>query len=296
MKILVTGGSGFVGRNLIPELMKKHEVCNMDIVDFEDPELRANVKTFLVDITDLGLLKRTFQNNLKDLDVIIHLAALSRENRSNDIPDDYFSVNAVGTYNMLSMVKGSKVKKFIFASSFLTYGNHPPGPVKETQQLFPSTVYAATKVMGEAFIRSFGIQFDFDFVIFRKCNIYGHKDSQKRIIDILLERAKANVDITLFGEKKLDFVDIHDVVRAYDAAVDYNGSDIFNIGSGEGRTLRGVAELIIRLTNSKSKIVMKEPNKGDIINFVADISKASQLLNFKPEGDLYKFVEEKIVR
>lgn len=296
MRILVTGGSGFVGRNLIPVLAEKHQVYNIDILPFHDPALNEKAKMLIVDVTDTAALRKAFEGELKGIDVIIHLAALSRENKSNEVPDEYFSVNTVGTYNMLRMAKDYGVKKFVFASSFLTYGNQPPGPVKESQQLFPSTVYAATKVMGEAFIRAFGVQYGIDFVIFRKCNIYGHKDNQKRIIDILLERARANSDITLFGEKTLDFVDIRDVVKAYAAAVEYNGSDIFNIGSGNGRSLREIAERIVKLTNSSSKIILKEPNKGDLMNFVADISKASKLLNFKPEGDLFRFIEEKVAQ
>jgi len=262
MKILVTGGSGFVGRNLIPKLLEEHHVVNLDIVPSDDTKLNSMVKTLIVDIRDFDSLKKTFESELKDIDVIIHLAALSREGEGNKFPEEYFQTNIVGTYNMLKLARESNVKKFIFASSFLAYGNQEVKTVNELQSLRPMTVYAATKAAGEALLTAFSEQYGFDHIIFRKCNLFGHRDPQKRVIDIWVERARSNDDIVLFGNKNLDFVSIEDVVNAYCSAVNFSGSDTFVIGSGKGNNLRSVAEYIIKLTNSKSRIIEKEPLRG----------------------------------
>lgn len=294
MKILVTGGSGFVGRNLIPRLWDSHEIINLDIAGMDDPLFNSKVTTVLADMTDFSSLQKALGEHMKGVDVVVHLAALSREAQSNTMPDDYFKVNVGGTYNLLRLAKANNIKKFVFASSFLIYGNHATDRITEQHTPQPSTVYAATKVAGEALVRSFGTQYGFDYVILRKGNIYGHKDTHKRIIDIMIDRAKKGEDVVLFGDKTLDFVHIDDAVKAYLAAIGLQGSGTFNVGSGKGMRLEDMANMIIGGLKSTSAIRKAGPVTGDSMHFVADLATTGNHLAYRPTGDVRNFILEKI--
>ncbi len=287
MRILVTGGSGFVGMNLIKTLSKTDDVINMDII----PVQYGNENFVKCDITDLKQVSTIFKTELNDVDVIVHLAALSKESASNKQPDVYFKANVTGTFNILNGCLHSNVKNFVFASSYLVYGNSEKVPVDELRPLTPNSVYAATKVCGEAIANSFHHIYGINAVSLRKCVIYGENDPQKRVVNLFIDMVKQGKDITVFGDKTLDFLYINDAVDAYIKAIEYKKSDIFNIGSGKGHSLKEIANMIVDKIKSSSKIIEAPAREGEVYKYIADISKAKRLLNFQPYGNLIQFIE-----
>lgn len=286
MKIVVTGGSGFVGLNLINKLKDEHEVINLDITD------PADVSNFIkCDISNEDEVRRIFKSNLQDADAVVHLAALSKEAASNQNPSIYFKVNANGTFNILNACLNTGVENFVFASSYLVYGNSDSEKVSENHQLQPKSIYAATKVSGEAIINSFHNIYGINTVLLRKCVLYGENDTQKRVINLFIERAKEGKDITVFGDKFLDFLYIRDAVNAYIKAINYKKSDTFNVGSGTGHSLKEIAKTIVGRLNSPSKIIEAPPREGEVIKYVADISKSRKFLDFEPTKNLMEFIE-----
>ena len=286
MKIAVTGGSGFVGLNLIKELKEGHEVVNLDIVN------PAESDHFIkCDITNREEVSRIFKNELQDADAVVHLAALSKEAASNETPSIDFNVNINGTFNILNACLNTGVKNFIFASSYLVYGNSDFEKVSETSPLHPKSIYAATKASGEAIINSFHNIYGINTVLLRKCVLYGENDPQKRVINLFIDRVKEGKDITVFGDKFLDFLYIRDAVNAYIKAINHKKSDTFNVGSGTGHSLKEVAETIVERLKSNSKIIEAPAREGEVDKYVADISKARKLLGFEPTKNVMQFIE-----
>lgn len=287
MKILVTGGSGFIGSHLVPVLSKNHEVFNLDIVK---PNFESNAKFINCDIRNYEKLQDLFNQNISTLDVIIHLAALTREQMYGK-EESYFKTNVEGTLNLLKLAQKNNIKKFIFPSSYLAYGNQKKFPVKESIMLKSEGVYASTKVVGEALCNSFSQMFGMNIIIFRQAIVYGKNDLQKRVVALFIDLAKKGKNLTVFGNKILDLVHIEDVIDAYKAALNYEKSDVFNIASGKERYLLELAQNVKKIINNNIKIIEDSPKEGDIIKFVADISKAKHLLGFNPQGSLVKFIE-----
>ncbi len=285
MKIVVTGGSGFIGSHLVKRLEKEHELMNLDIAD------NGSENFIECDIRDRKKLEGLFKTRLADFDAVIHLAALSKEFASNNMQDEYFSTNVNGTFNVLMSCLNTNIKKFIFASSFLVYGDTDGNPIKETAVLSPNTIYSSSKVCGEALCSAFSSLYGLTTVCLRKSGVYGLGDKQKRIIILLTEKAKKNEEITIFGEKLLDFVHVDDVVEAYAKSLACRKSDVFNIGAGKGYDLENLAKSIIEITGSKSRIKKMPSRGGEVSKYVPDTAKARDLLNFTARKDLISFVK-----
>jgi UDP-glucose 4-epimerase len=289
MKILVTGGSGFVGTRLIAALGKGHEIINLDI---KEPKADSSAKFVKCDITDYGALKEAAEEHLKGVEVVYHLAALSREAESDKMPEAYSRTNIGGTFNVLDVSRIIGVKKFIFASSFLVYGNPTYTPLDEKHPASPRSIYAATKLCGEVMCNTFQSIYGIKTICLRKSVIYGEDDPQKRIVTILIERAKEGKDLTIYGNKTLDFVYIGDVIPAYVSALGSEETGIFNIGSGVPVTLLELAEMVKEKVNPNINILTEGIRTGEITKFVSDISKARKSLGFSPKQDLRGFIEK----
>lgn len=293
MKILVTGGAGFVGKHLVEALTKAgNAVINLDIKSNEQIQ---NVEHVECDILDEGKLFSLFKSKGRDIDAVIHLAARSEgaaRKESYENPELFFRDNVQGTFNLLRATTFTGAKTFVFPSSYLVYGNPYYLPVDETHILKPQSFYAATKVYGESLCNTFSELYGLDVVCLRKCNVYGAGDTTKRVITIFIERAKAGEDITVFGDKILDFVYVEDVVKAYLGAIKYGKTNVFNIGSGKGTSLLELAEIVRQAINPKIKIIKKPQAATEVSNFIANIKKAKETLNFNPTGEIKSFVKE----
>jgi len=259
MEYLVTGGNGFIGSKIVERLNCESydKSSNQDILD-----------------------KEKLSEVLKDANIIFHAAAKISVPESQEKPEEYHKVNVEGTNNIVNLSNG----KIIFSSSAAVYGEYNR-KVSENDELNPESNYAQNKIDGEKLVsKSEGISL-------RYFNVYGPGQSKEYagVISIFIERALKGVPLIIYGDgnQERDFVYVEDVVDANIAAVSYSGAErAFNIGSGQSIKLRELAELIIKLCNSESKIILEKPRYGDLFYSCADITKAKNELNWNPKTDL----------
>ena len=259
MKCLVTGGDGFIGRNITKKL-------NCDSYDLKSGK----------DILDKSKLK----NALSGVDVVFHTAAKISVPESQEQPEEYQKINVQGTKNIAEMSDA----KIIFSSSAAVYGEYDR-KVSEDDELNPESNYAQNKIDGEKIVSDSG------GISLRYFNVYGPGQSKEYagVISIFIERALRNEDIIIYGDgnQERDFIYVDDVVDANIAAMNYSGNEkIFNIASGNSIKIRELAEKIIELCGSNSKILNRKTRNGDIIYSCADVSKAKSELNWTAKIDL----------
>ncbi len=288
MKLLVTGGSGFIGSHLIERLGAENEIVNVDIVQQSSTHKSQFVNC---DITDYKMLAEKLGDKVKNFDAIVHLAALSREVESNKNPEVYFKTNVDGTINMLRIARDFGIKKFIFASTYLVYGDRTEMPVNEETVLNPRSIYASTKAAAEFFCNSFRYIYGIDSIIFRQALVYGKNDLEKRVVKLFIEKARNGEKISVFGNKILDFIHVSDVVDAYTKALSYSKSDTFNLASGKGISLVELADSVKKIINPNVEIQKEQQHAGDVSTFIADISKSRNILGFEPKNNLIEFIE-----
>lgn len=259
MKCLVTGGDGFIGSRIVEKL-------NCESYDLKSSN----------DILD----ENNLRGALKDVDIVFHTAAKISVPESQEKPEEYRKVNVEGTKNIVKLSDA----KIIFSSSAAVYGEYDR-KVSENDDLNPESNYAQNKIDGEQIVSgSNGISL-------RYFNVYGPGQSKEYagVISIFIQQALKNEDIIIYGDgnQERDFVYVDDVVDANIAAMNYSGNEkIFNIASGNSVKIKDLAEKIIELCNSKSKILYQKPRNGDIIYSCADVSKAESELNWSAKIDL----------
>jgi UDP-glucose 4-epimerase len=220
-----------------------------------------------------------FGEALEGKDVVFHTAAKISVPESQEKPEEYYEVNVQGT-DFLAQSKSLKTK-IIFSSSAAVYGEYNR-KVSEDDKLNPESNYAQNKIDGENKVSKW------NGISLRYFNVYGPGQSKEYagVISIFIERALKGEPLIIYGDgnQERDFVYVDDVVDANIAAVSYSGSEkVFNIGSGQSIKLRELADLIIKLCNSKSKIIFKKTRYGDLFYSCADITKAKNELNWKPK-------------
>jgi nucleoside-diphosphate-sugar epimerase len=290
LKVLVSGGSGFVGSHLIKSLSRNHEVHNLDI----SPPKFERDKFLQVDIKDRKALGEAFRTQLRDIDAIIHLAALSRERESEVEQTKYFETNIIGTANMLrEACENSQCRKFVFASTYLVYGDSSRSQIDENAPLRPKSIYAITKATGEMICNNFSLAKEFNTVCLRKGLIFGEGDESKRLVELYLSRAKDGLDLQVFGNKVLDFVYVGDVVKAYEKALEPSANGTFNIGSGTGTPVRDLAVLAKQSFHSASRIIEQPLTSTDVDFYISDNTRMTKELSVHPTLSVQSFIQNR---
>ncbi|MBI2079384.1 NAD-dependent epimerase/dehydratase family protein [Candidatus Micrarchaeota archaeon] len=284
MSVLITGSSGTIGTRLMEQM---EEALGLDRKPNKWNE-KLNKKTINADLLDKEFEKKLDSLNI---DAIVHLAANARVYDLVEKPE-YALENIVTAFNILEYARKNDVKKIVFASSRESYGNlGTDSPVSEDMVRTDNceSPYAASKISGEAMVRSYGRCYGIDFVIIRFSNVYGMYDDSNRVIPLWIRQLRKNQEITVFGEKKvLDFTYIDDSVKGVRLALEKFSKargHVFNIAYGKGIKLSYVAESLRRLLNSKSKMKILGNRTGEVWKFEADVKKASEILGFKAEVD-----------
>ena len=287
-KILITGGAGFIGSHLSKILLDQdYSVTIVDNLSSGSIKNLSNVikKIELIntDILELEKIKPYIQKT----DCVVHLAGLSRVIPSINNPEMCFKNNVFGT-EIIARLCSKYKKKLVFSSSREVYGNSTSLPVSECHPLSPENPYGASKILGESIIQAYSRTFELNFVILRLANAYGINDFD-RVIPTFIENARNNKDIMIYGgEQVIDFIYIDDVIDAFIRCFDPTiNNKVFNIGSGVGTKLPALADLIIEMTSSKSRIVFQEMRRGEVDAYRADISMAKCHLNWEPQTTLY---------
>lgn len=286
MKILITGGAGFIGSHLAEALINKgNEIIIVDnlirgkLNNLEDIE--DKIKFLNGSITDFELMKKT----IIKVDIVFHLAAVSRVMPSIENPELCFETNVKAT-EIISRLCSIYNKKLIFASSREVYGTAEYISVDEKHSLHAENPYGASKICGEKMIEAYSKCYGLKYAILRLANVYGERDFE-RVVPIFIEKTLKNNELIVYGgEQILDFVYINDVVEAFIKTLEENGNIVVNIGSGNGTKVIDLAEIIKKITRSKSKAIIKEKRKGEVEKFIANIEKAEKILNWKPKTTL----------
>ncbi len=298
MKILVTGGVGFIGKYLVRSLLEKdHSVTIFDNISNSTKDSISSLVDIGAKIIEGDITKPLdIQNAVKDQDLVIHLAAKISVSESIKNPAETFQVNVDGTRNVLAACEKNHVKKLIVASSAAVYGEGSPD-VKSTEKLEtnPISPYGKSKVKMEQEIREFESKHDIDCIILRFFNIYGIGQSSEYagVITKFMERITQEKPLEIFGDglQTRDFVAIDDVISSIYNAISHGKSGTYNISSGRVITIKELAELMVSISGKKLEIQHTAALKGDIRNSQADISLAKKDLGYSPKFELDKIKE-----
>ena len=300
MKILVTGGAGFIGSNLAETLLKRgDEVIAIDnFNDYYSPaRKRANVASALnntryhlheIDFRDASAVRQIVKQHQPD--VIAHLGAMGSVRYSVKHPNLYVEVNVNGTVNLLSAAQESGVDHFVFASTSSVYGQTDQVPFVETQPSdAPLAPYPATKkageVMGHAFHNMHGLQ----FTALRFFNVYGPRGRPDMMPYMVLENIVNNREITLFddGNMHRDWTYVDDILSGVVAAIDHPMEyEIFNLGRGEPVLMRDFIEIAEEIAGKQAIIKVVEAPASEPKITYANIDKARQRLGYDPQTSI----------
>jgi UDP-glucose 4-epimerase len=297
MKVLVTGGAGFIGSHVADGLLAAgHDVV---IVDNESTGDRENVPAAATyirgDVANAQELEAAFETGL---DAVCHIAGQVSIIRSFTDPVADLRTNVQGTINALQLCAKYKVPRFLFASSMTNYGHTEVLPIPETHRCEPTSYYGITKYAAERYVQATGnrsdLGFAFNTTAFRMYSVYGPRQALNNpyqgVLGIFLGNLLRKEPITIFGdgEQTRDFVYIGDVVRAWVAALGTRASfgRVINIGSGRRLSINEVADAVLQAfhQNRSTWEVRREPGRpGEQRHVEADVARAAECLRWRPE-------------
>ncbi len=293
-RILVTGGAGFIGSNLVDALVANNEVTVVDnlssgSIDNIQHCLEKGVIRFVqADIRDS---ERMFELT-RNIDIIYHLAVQCLRVSLYD-PRLVHDVNATGTLNLCMAALKAGVERFIYVSSSEVFGTAVTVPMGEDHPLAPTTPYGASKLAGEAYARSYYLTFDLPVVIVRPFNTYGPREHLEgvygEVIPRFVLRVMNSLPPVIFGngQQTRDFTDVRDIVRGILLASEREAllGETVNIAAGKEVSVSEVAQIVLTSLGCNGELAPThiDPRPGDVRRHYADISKARQVLNFQPE-------------
>lgn len=270
MKILITGGSGFIGSHIVELYQDKAE--EIRVLDNLRTGYRHNLDglrhTFIEgSITDRELVKKAVEG----VDYIFHLAALVSVPESMAKPGECVDINVHGLLNVLEEASAAGVKKLVFASSAAIYGDNPTVPKLETMLPEPKSPYAITKLDGEYYLGMFQNEGKLETAAIRFFNVFGPRQDPKgayaAAVPIFIEKAVRGEDITIFGDggQTRDFIYVKDIAGALAFAVETPGvTGVFNAGYGGQITINDLADGLIKAAGSDSRIIHAAERAGDV--------------------------------
>jgi UDP-glucose 4-epimerase len=292
MKVLVTGGAGFIGSHVVDAYIDAgHEVTIVDDLSAGNKK-RANPKAAwtLMDVRDPNIAT-LFEKS--KFDVVNHHAAQIDVRRSVQDPFLDASVNILGALRLLDCCRSFGVKKFIFASSGGTvYGECPAGPASEETPNNPESPYGFSKAAAETYIRFYGKQHKVPFTILRYANVYGPRQDahgEAGVVAIFCGKFLDGSPVTIYGDGKQerDYVHVQDVAAANLAALDRGANETFNIGSGVPTSVNALYEKLVKATGGKQKAPVLAPKRdGELQRSVLNADRARKVLGWEPSFDL----------
>ncbi len=299
MRVLVTGGAGFIGRHLAESLLEKGYLVT--IFDNFSNSTKGSVSSLVdigVAVTEGDITKPLeISDAAKNQDVVIHLAAKISVSESISNPSKTFRVNVNGTRNVLDACKKNNVKKLIVASSAAVYGEGSPNvKLTEESETNPVSPYGESKLKMEQMIKDFVLKHKINCVILRFFNIYGigQSDEYAGVITKFINKITEKKSLEIFGDglQTRDFVSIYDVINSIQNVLSSNKNGIYNIGSGKATTIKEISEMIISMAEKEVDIKYSSPKKGDIKFSVGDISLAKKDLKYKPKFELKEKIKQ----
>ena len=302
MKYVVVGGAGFIGSTFIDEVLKKDKDIKIVCIDNFSTGYSSNISSSLnvriinTDISTLTTYTPFYFNKVKDVisdaDVMFHFAAKARVQPSIDNPIGFNDTNVTGTLNLLEICRQESIKRFIFSSSSSIYGDTDVFPTPETASPNPLSPYGLQKLIGEQYCKLYSTLYNVETVCLRYFNVYGDKmptsGAYCLVIGVFTQLKKLNKALPIYGDgsQRRDFTYVKDVIRANILASTSDkvgNGEIINIGNGDNRSVQDIANIFGSPFEYKPKRV--EP-----IQPLADNNKAQELLNWKPTGDVERWL------
>ncbi len=286
MKVLITGGAGFVGSHLAEKLVQQNYkvtiLDNLSSGNLKNLQLIKNKIKFIR--CDLTKQKKLFKL-LHNVDYVFHLAGLIDVVKSFDEPVEYYNNNVNGTLNILKAAKKAKVKKFVYAASASCYGNSKKLPTSEKSKIQILSPYALTKWLGELLVMNFSKVHKLSAISLRFFNIYGprsynSKSSYSAVINVFMQQKISKKPLTVVGDGKQtrSFIYISDVIDAMIKAAKSNVSgEIFNVGAKKSIRINEIPKLL------SSKKIFIPKRIGELKHSKANISKIKKKLNWNPK-------------
>lgn len=305
MKILITGGAGFIGSNIARACLKKgyqvRIIDNLSTGKLENiKDIRKKVKFVKADINNQQALSKI----MKGVDVVFHEAALASVIRSFIEPLKVNEYNITGTLNVLWAAHKNKVKRVIYATSSAAYGNSKIYPVKESFLPQPISNYGVSKLTGEYYCQAFYYLYGLETISLRYFNVFGpYQDPHSEYAAVIPRFIKAvlnNKPVTIYwdGKQSRDFTYIDNVVEANLKAMKAPKSacgKVFNIACSKKISLLEMMAIMEKIFNKKIKINFQPKRQGDVRHSLADISLAKKYLKFKPKVNFEKGLKETIL-
>jgi UDP-glucose 4-epimerase len=293
MRVLITGGAGFLGSHLANRLfVAGHAVRVFDDLSSGDPAyLQPGISFTRGDMNDVPKLWSLLQG----VDWVFHLAARVSVPASVLYPREYNDVNVGGTVALLEACRDvGAVQRVILGGSATVYGDQGMQPVREDMTPRPSVPYAVSKLAAEQYLFNIGALAGFETVALRIFNAYGPRQSlppaHPPVVPQFMQQVAGRGSVIIFGDgnQTRDFVFVDDVVSALVAAAEADDVDgeVINVGSGTETSLNELVTLISRVVGARPNILHNRESSGGIQRLVADLSKAKQLLNYRPRIDL----------
>ncbi|MBE3591900.1 MAG: SDR family oxidoreductase [Thermoanaerobacter sp.] len=298
MKVLVTGGAGFIGSNIVDLLIENgHEVVIVDNLSTGKEEfINKKAIFYKKDITDDDLYE-IFEKEKPDY--VIHQAAQIDVQKSIDNPVFDAKVNILGTVNLLKCCRKSGVKKVIYASSAAVYGNPEYLPIDEVHKINPISYYGISKHTPEHYFEVYRQLYGLKYTILRYANVYGIRQDPKGeggVISIFIDKMLKGERPIIFGDGKQtrDFVYVKDVAKANLLALERGDNEVVNISTNKPTSINELVEMMNKIMNTSLEPIYTEPRKGDIVHSYLDNKKALDVFGWKPEYSLEEGLKETI--
>lgn len=291
MKVLVTGGGGFIGSHLVDRLVSDgHDVRVLDnFATGKRENLLDRMGKFELVEGDVQSYERVHRA-VRGTEVVFHEAALPSVPRSVQDPLTSNATNVTGTLNVLLAARDEGVRRVVFASSSSVYGANPALPKREEMATLPIAPYAVAKLAAESYCRSFTHVFGLETVALRYFNVFGPRQDPlsqySAVVPNFITAALDGIDPVVFGdgEQSRDFTYIENVVEANICAIGAEGvaGEAFNIAAGERTSLNRLIELIAEITGCPMSARHEDPRPGDVRHSEADVSSAASRLGYRP--------------
>lgn len=304
MRLLVTGGAGFIGSNFIRYIIKKYpqyKIINLDKLTYagnldnlKDIENNSNYTFVKGDICDIRLVDEL----TKDVEAIVNFAAESHVDRSIIDASDFIRTNIDGTYNLLEATKRHKISRLIHCSTDEIYGSIDEGSFKETSPLSPSSPYAASKAAADMVVHSYRVTFNLPTIVARSSNNFGPYQYPEKIIPLFITNALENKPLPLYGDgmNVRDWLYVIDNCEAIDLIL-HKGKEgeIYNIGGGNELKNIDLTRMVLKILGKPESLIQPVKDRpGHDRRYSLDCSKIEKELGWTPGFDFERALEETV--